>query len=192
MVRNTQHAPLAFKNAAKLGDWLDKHHATATELWVRIFKSDAGMPSVTWNDCVIESIRFGWIDGLKKPLDEISYLQRLTPRKANSSWSAKNCSHATSLIAEGRMRPAGLAQVEAAKANGRWDAAYAGSSDMSIPQDFLDALDGVPPAKAFFATLDRRNLYSIYYRLQTAKKPETRAKRITQILAKLARSEPFH
>jgi uncharacterized protein YdeI (YjbR/CyaY-like superfamily) len=192
MVRKKQQAPLAFKSASKLGDWLEKHHGTATELWVRIFKSDTGVPSVTWNDCVIESIRVGWIDGQMKPFDDMSYLQRLTPRKVNSNWSAKNCRHATTLIAEGRMLPAGLAQVEAAKSDGRWDTAYAGSADMTIPQDFLDALEDMPAAKAFFATLDRRNLYSIYYRLHTAKKPETRARRIAQIVAKLDRGEKFH
>jgi len=192
MVRKKQQAPLAFKNASRLADWLEKHHGTATELWVQIFKSDAGVPSVTWNDCIIESIRVGWIDGQKKPFDEMSYLQRLTPRKAKSGWSAKNCRHATALIAEGRMRPAGLAQVEAAKSDGRWDTAYAGSADMTIPQDFLDALEDMPAAKAFFTTLDRRNLFSIYYRLHTAKKPETRARRIAQIAAKLDRGEKFH
>jgi len=192
MVRKTQQSPLAFKTASKLADWLDKRHGTATELWVRIFKSDAGVPSVTWNDCIIESIRVGWIDGPKKPLDDTSYLQRLSPRKAKSNWSARNCRYATTLIAEGRMLRAGLAEVEAAKSDGRWDTAYAGSADMTIPQDFLDALKRVPAAKAFFATLDRRNLFSIYYRLHTAKKPETRAKRVAQIVAKLERGETFH
>lgn len=192
MVRRKQQAPLAFKNASRLGDWLEKHHGTATELWVQIFKSDTGVPSVTWNDCVIEAIRVGWIDGQMKPFDDMSYMHRLTPRKASSNWSAKNCRHATTLIAEGRMLPAGLAQVEAARSDGRWDAAYAGSADMTIPQDFLDALADMPAAKAFFATLDRRNLYSIYYRLHTAKKPETRARRIAQIVAKLDRGEKFH
>jgi uncharacterized protein YdeI (YjbR/CyaY-like superfamily) len=192
MVGEKQRAPLAFKNASKLGDWLEKHHRTATELWVQIFKSAAGVPSVTWDDCVVESIRVGWIDGQKKSYDDKSYLQRLTPRKVNSNWSARNCRHATALMAEGRMLPAGLAQVEAAKSNGRWDTAYAGSTDMTIPQDLLDVLEDMPAAKEFFATLDRKNLFSIYYRLQTAKKPETRARRITQIVAKLDRGEKFH
>ena len=119
--------PLAFRNAAELGVWLAKHHQSATELWVRIFKVGTGKPSVTWADCVVEAIRFGWIDGHKKPLDKQSFLQRLTPRKSKSNWSARNCAHATRLIAEGRMTSAGLAQVEAAKADGRWDKAYAGS-----------------------------------------------------------------
>jgi uncharacterized protein YdeI (YjbR/CyaY-like superfamily) len=128
----------------------------AAELWVRIFKAGSGRPSVTWTDCVVEAIRFGWVDGQKLPLDETSYLQRLTPRKPNSNWSVKNREHAIRLIAEGRMAPAGLAHVEAAKADGRWESAYAGSATMMMPQDFLDALEGMPAAKAFFQTLDRK------------------------------------
>jgi uncharacterized protein YdeI (YjbR/CyaY-like superfamily) len=187
-----RRTPLAFRNAQELGDWLAKHHASAGELWVRIFKSGSGTPSVTWTDCVVEAVRFGWIDGQKQPFDAESFLQRLTPRKPKSNWSAKNCAHATALIAEGRMTPAGLAQVEAAKADGRWDNAYAGSAGMTIPQDFLDALATMPAAKAFFERLDRKNLYPIYYRLHTAKRPETRAKRMAQILAQLERGERFH
>ncbi|WP_262032050.1 YdeI/OmpD-associated family protein [Microvirga sp. Mcv34] len=147
---------------------------------------------MTWADCVVEAIRFGWIDGQKQPLDTESFLQRLTPRRPKSNWSAKNCAHAMTLIAEGRMTPAGLAQVEAAKADGRWDKAYAGSAAMAIPQDFLDALATRPKAKVFFLTLDRKNLYSIYYRLHSAKKPETRAKRMGLMLAQLERGERFH
>lgn len=184
--------PKAFRDAKALGDWLAKHHDDATELWVKIYKAASGKPSVTWSDCVIESLRFGWIDGHKKPLDDEAFLQRLSPRKAKSAWSAKNREHAEKLISDGRMTPAGLAQVEAAKADGRWDAGYAGQADMVIPQDFLDALDGMPKAKAFYATLNRANLFAIYYRLQTAKKPETRAKRMAAILAQLARGERFH
>jgi uncharacterized protein YdeI (YjbR/CyaY-like superfamily) len=188
----TREAPLAFRNAAELGEWLAAHHQTRTELWVRVFKVSVGTPSVTWTDCVIEALRFGWIDGQKQPLDTESFLQRLTPRKAKSNWSAKNCAHATTLIAEGRMTASGLAQVDAAKDDGRWDSAYAGSATMTIPQDFLDALDARPAAKTFYESLDRKNLFPIYYRLHTAKKPETRAKRMKQILAQLERGERFH
>lgn len=191
MIEN-ERRPLAFADAQSLGDWLDQHHQTDSELWVRIYRAGSGTPSVTWNDCVIEAIRFGWIDGRKLPLDETSFLQRLTPRKPKSNWSARNREHAIALIAAGRMTPAGLAHVEAAKADGRWESAYAGSAAMTIPQDVLDALETMPAAKAFFATLDRKNLYPIYYRLQTAKRPETRARRLAQILAQLDRGERFH
>jgi uncharacterized protein YdeI (YjbR/CyaY-like superfamily) len=183
---------MAFRDARELGDWLAEHHHSSSELWVQIFKAGSGRPSVTWTDCVVEAIRFGWIDGQKQSLDAVSFLQRLTPRKPKANWSAKNREHATRLIAEGRMTPAGLAHVDAAKADGRWEAAYVGSAAMVIPQDFLDALETMPNAKAFFETLDRKNLYPIYYRLQTAKRPETRAKRMTQILAQLERGERFH
>ncbi len=188
----TRRTALAFQNAQELGDWLAKHHTSAGELCVKIFKVGSGRPSVTWTDCVVEAIRFGWIDGQKQSLDAESFLQRLTPRKSKSNWSAKNCAHATALIAEGRMTPAGLAQVDAAKADGRWDNASAGPAGMVIPLDFLDALATRPAAKAFFETLDRKNLYPIYYRLHTAKHAETRAKRMAQILAQLERSERFH
>ncbi len=188
----TRLTPRAFENASELGDWLAERHSSASELWVRLFKANADRRALSWNDCVVEALRFGWIDGRKQPLDAASFLQRLTPRKPKSNWSARNCAHATKLIAEGRMAPAGLAQVEAAKADGRWDRAYAGSAGMTIPRDFLDALETAPKAKAFFLTLDRKNLFSIYYRLHTAKKPETRAKRLAQMLAQLARGEKFH
>ena len=104
----TRRTPVAFRNAQELGDWLAKHHDSGGELWVRIFKAGSGTPSVTWTDCVVEAIRFGWIDGQKQPFDAVSFLQRLTPRKPKSNWSAKNCAHATALIAEGRMTPRGL------------------------------------------------------------------------------------
>ena len=183
---------LSFRDAGELGSWLEENHRSGGHLWVRIFKVGSGRRSVTWADCVIEAIRFGWIDGQKRPLDEASFLQRLTPRTRTSGWSARNRDHASRLIAEGRMTPAGLAHVEAARADGRWERAYAGSAAMVVPQDVLDALEGMPAAKAFFGTLDRRNLYPIYHRLHTAMRPETRARRLAQILAQLERGERFH
>ena len=183
---------VAFGNAAELSKWLVRYHWRSSEVWVQIFKKGSGKPSVTWTDCVIEAIRFGWIDGQKLPLDEASFLQRLTPRKRKSTWSARNRDHATRLIAEGRMMPAGLAHVEAARADGRWDSGYEGSATMTIPQDFLDTLELIPAAKAFFITLDRKNLYSIYYRLHTAKRAETRTRRMLKILAQLDRGERIH
>lgn len=168
------------------------HHATERELWVRIFKKHSGTPTVTWNDCVVAALVWGWIDGQKKPLDEASFLQRLTPRRARSSWSKRNREHAERLIAEGRMEPSGLSHVEAARRDGRWERAYSGSAEMVMPDDFLEALQQNPPAKALFETLDRKNQFAIYHRLQTAGRPETRERRITSILARLARGEAFH
>jgi uncharacterized protein YdeI (YjbR/CyaY-like superfamily) len=188
----TTRAFESFTTPAELRDWLARHHDSARELWVRIYKAGSGTASVTWPDCVVEAIAVGWIDGQKQSLDEASYLQRLTPRKPGSNWSKKNCEQAARLIAEGRMTPAGHAQVDAAKAAGRWERAYAGPAGMSIPEDFLQALEARPAARAFFQTLDRRNLYAIYYRLHTARRPETRARRMAEILARLDRGERFH
>lgn len=182
----------SFETAAHLEQWLEVHHATERELWVRIFKKQSGTPTVTWNDCVVAALVWGWIDGQKRSLDDASFLQRLTPRRARSSWSKRNREHAERLIAEGRMEPSGLAHVEAARRDGRWERAYSGSAEMVMPDDFLEALQQNPAAKAFFETLDRKNLYAIYHRLEAAGRLETRGKRMTRILARLARGEAFH
>ncbi|HTM80763.1 MAG TPA: YdeI/OmpD-associated family protein [Asticcacaulis sp.] len=180
---------LAFATPAHLSAWLEANHASASELWVRMYKKGTGTPSVTWEDCVVVCLAWGWIDGVRRSLDEVSFIQRLTPRRAKSNWSKKNCEHAERLIAEGLMQPSGLSHVEAARADGRWESAYAGSSNMVIPDDFLAALEQDTDAKAFFDTLKRAQLYTIYHRLQTAKRPETRQKRIDDILSKLQRRE---
>lgn len=182
----------SFATANELEAWLRVHHATRRELWVRMYKKGSGTPSVTWGDCVVAALAWGWIDGQRKSLDEVSFLQRLTPRRPRSIWSKKNCEHAERLIAEGRMQPPGLAQVQAARADGRWARAYAGSAEMVIPADFLSELEQSPAAKQFFATLDRRNLYAIYHRLHSAKRPETRQKRIAAMIAQLSRGAAFH
>lgn len=182
----------AFPTLRHLETWLSKNHATHTELWVRVYKKGSGTPSVTWEDCVVAAIAWGWIDGLRRALDDESYLQRLTPRRAKSGWSQKNRAHAERLIAEGRMQPSGLVHVEAARKDGRWEQAYAGSATMVIPDDFLDALKKVPQAKQLFDTLDRRNLFAIYHRLQSAKRPETRHKRIHAMIEQLANGKTFH
>jgi uncharacterized protein YdeI (YjbR/CyaY-like superfamily) len=184
--------PWPFEDAGEFSAWLEEHHRSEDHLWVRIFKVGSGVPSVTWADCVVEAIRFGWVDGQRRSLDEISFVQRFTPRKPGSNWSTKNREHVERLIAEGLMMPAGLAKVEAAKADGRWENAYSGSATMVIPDDFLRALETRLAARAFFHTLNRTNLYVIYHRLQTAKRLETRAKRLTAILDQLERGEHFH
>jgi uncharacterized protein YdeI (YjbR/CyaY-like superfamily) len=182
----------SFSSSQALSKWLAHNHASSTELWVRIYRSASGKPSVTWSECVVEALCYGWIDGHKKPLDDSSFLQRLSPRRPRSSWSSKNRESAKKLIREGRMMPAGLAHVEAAKKDGRWDKAYAGSAEMEIPRDFLLALNKLPKAKKFFATLNRQNLFAIYYRLHTAKRPETRARRMAQILSMLEKQTKLH
>ncbi len=178
-----------FETAEQLHAWLRQNHASESELWVRIFKKATGQPSVTWDDCVVAAICWGWIDGVRNALDDTAYLQRLTPRRARSSWSQKNVQHAERLIAQGHMQAAGLAQVEAARSDGRWATAYAGSATMVVPEDFLAALQKDPTAHAFYATLKRQSLFAIYYRLHSAKRPETRLKRMAELLAMLARGE---
>lgn len=181
-----------FETSSQLEDWLQLNHASHTELWVRIFKKASGTATVTWGDCVVAALAWGWIDGQKKSLDDVSFLQRLTPRRAKSNWSKVNTAHAERLIAAGRLQPAGLVHVEAARQDGRWEAAYAGSAEMVIPDDFLITLRQNPAALAFYQTLNRANLFSIYHRLQTAKRAETRQKRITRIVAQLASGKAFH
>ena len=178
-----------FEAPEPLHAWLRVNHASETELWVRIFKKATGQPSVTWDDCVVAAIAWGWIDGLRKALDDTSFLQRLTPRRARSNWSQKNVQHAERLIAQGRMQAAGLAQVEAARSDGRWATAYAGSATMVMPEDFLAALQQDPAAHAFYATLKRQSQFTIYHRLHSAKRAETRQRRMAEMLAKLGRGE---
>lgn len=184
-------APRSFPKLADLVEWLASHHASETELWVRIYKRGSGTASVTWEDCVIAALTWGWIDGQRRALDEVSFLQRLTPRRARSTWSQRNCAHAERLIAEGTMQPAGLAQVEAARADGRWQNAYAGSADMVLPDDFLAELARHPAAQQHFGTLDRRDLFAIYYRLHSAKRPETRRRRIAEIISRLSTGRAY-
>lgn len=185
VVRMSQD-PIAFADHAALLAWLDIHATTQAELWVLIWKKDSGVPSVTWDDCVRAALAHGWIDGIGKSIDEKSWKQRLTPRKPRGSWSARNVGIAGELIAEGRMRPAGLAQVTAAQADGRWQAAYAGPKDHAVPDDFLAAVASDPVAAATYAGLNRQNQFAIYYRLHTARTPETRARRMAKLLATLA------
>jgi len=179
-------APIEFEGVDALLAWLAAHHATETVLWVRIFRKGSGRPSVDWNDCVVAGITWGWIDGQRKSLDAESYLQRMTPRRPASNWSLKNVQHAERLIAEGTMQPPGLAMIEIARTTGRWEAAYAGQADMVIPDDFLTELARSAAAKAMYDTLNRSALFAIYLRVTTAKRPETRQRRIEALVTTLA------
>jgi uncharacterized protein YdeI (YjbR/CyaY-like superfamily) len=179
---------MTFAKPKDLGDWLKMNHATASELWVKIFKKNTGVQSVTWNDVVIEILCWGWIDGVKKSLDEQAYLQRITPRKTRSNWSKRNTEHVERLIKEGRMNESGLVHVRAAKADGRWDNAYV-ISEFEVPEDFLAALENQPLAKQFFETLNKSSRYVIAYGLASAKKPETRQRRFTKYMAMLVHEE---
>ncbi len=178
----------AFASPNDFGQWLEENHATASELWVKIFKIKSGMPSVTWAQVVIEALCWGWIDGVKKSLDEETYLQRVTPRKARSKWSKRNTEHVERLISEGRMTEAGLVHVRAAKLDGRWAAAYT-VSEMEVPTDFLDALSLKPKAKKFYDTLTKSSRSVIARGLLDAKRPETRLRRFQNFLDMLGRNE---
>lgn len=183
---------LSFASRAELEQWLKVNHDKKQELWIRMFKKASGTPSVDWQDCVLVVLAWGWIDGVRRSFDDVSFIQRFTPRRPKSMWSKKNCEIVERLIAEGRMQPSGLVHVEAARKDGRWEQAYAGSSEMVIPEDFLAALETHPAAKKFYATLNRQNLFAIYHRLTTAKRPETRARRMAAILDQLTQGKPFH
>jgi uncharacterized protein YdeI (YjbR/CyaY-like superfamily) len=143
---------MTFVTPKDLGRWLKVNHASESELWVKIFKKKSGTPSVTWADIVIEALCWGWIDGVKKSIDDQAYFQRMTPRKARSNWSNRNRGHAEHLISEGRMTESGLVHIRAAKVDGRWENAYV-ASEMKVPADFLAALESKPKAKQFFETL---------------------------------------
>jgi uncharacterized protein YdeI (YjbR/CyaY-like superfamily) len=176
---------MSFVSPKDLGQWLKVNHAIESELWLKIFKIKTGVPSVTWDDVVIESLCWGWIDGVKKSIDDQTYLQRVTPRKARSNWSKRNRGHVERLIIEGRMMESGLVQVRAAKADGRWENAYT-ASEMKVPADFLAALDRKPKAKQFFETLTKSSRFVIAYGLTSAKKSETRQRRFAKFIDMLA------
>ena len=176
----------------RLEAWLKKHHATSGGLWLKIAKRGAAEPSVTYPEAVEIALCWGWIDGQKKGLDEQHFLQRFTPRRARSIWSKINVDKAEALIAAGRMQAPGLAQVDAAKADGRWARAYDGARTSTVPGDLTAALEAEPRAKAFFAALNASNRYAVLWRIQTAVKAETRARRIAQLVQMLARGETIH
>lgn len=183
---------ILFKSAKAFEAWLKKHHAASDGLWLKIAKRGAREPSVTYPEAVEIALCWGWIDGQKRALDDQHFLQRFTPRRARSVWSKINVDKATALIEAGRMQAPGHAQIEAAKADGRWARAYDGARTSAVPEDLLAALEAEPRAKAFFATIDAANRYAVLWRIQTAVKPETRAKRIALLVEMLARGETVH
>jgi uncharacterized protein YdeI (YjbR/CyaY-like superfamily) len=183
---------LAFADQAALEEWLEAEHATSAGIYVKIAKKGSGVPSIDWEQMVEVLLCFGWIDGRANRLDDRFYLQRITPRRPRSTWSQKNVTTAERLIAEGRMRPAGLAQVEAAKADGRWERAYAGPATITVPDDLAEALAAVPAARAEFERLDGQNRYAVLWRVHTAGTAATRAKRIAALVEMLAEGRRPH
>lgn len=183
---------IAFATAAEFRQWLIQHHAEHPGIWLKIAKKGSGIPTVTYAEALDEALCLGWIDGQKKTFDETAFLQKFTKRGKRSLWSKINVGHVERLVKEDRMKPAGLAAVEAAKADGRWEAAYNSSSTAEIPADFLTALEHEVDAKAFFMTLTKTQRYGFIFRITTAKKPETRNKRIADFVTMLKRGEKLH
>jgi uncharacterized protein YdeI (YjbR/CyaY-like superfamily) len=177
---------LEFADRAAWKNWLESTHDTSPGVWIKIAKKASGIPTVTHAEALEDALCYGWIDGQRAPHDDTHFLQRFTPRRPRSRWSQINRDKATRLIEQGRMKPAGLAQIEAARKDGRWDAAYAPQSSQTVPEDFQRALDENPAANEFFKTLSGVRRYSFLYRIGDAKRPETRARRIKDYVAILA------
>jgi uncharacterized protein YdeI (YjbR/CyaY-like superfamily) len=181
-----------FATAADWERWLEQQPADSKGLWLKLAKKGCPTPSIDYATAVESALCFGWIDGQKRPLDASFWLQGFTPRKARSRWSRINRDKASALIAAGRMRESGLREVEAAKADGRWEAAYAAQSTATVPEDLRAALDADPEAAEFFATLDGANRFAVLYRVQEAKRAATRAARIEKYVAMLHAHETVH
>jgi uncharacterized protein YdeI (YjbR/CyaY-like superfamily) len=182
----------AFRSATAFRTWLDREHDRSDGLWLKIAKKGTGMKSVTYAEALDVALCFGWIDGQKARYDDSWFLQRFTPRRARSAWSQINCDKVAQLLETGLMEPAGLEQVERAKADGRWDAAYRGSRSITVPDDFQAALDANPAARDAFATISRANRYAFLYRIHDAKRPQTRVSRIEKFVSMLAAGETLH
>lgn len=180
---------LFFETADEWRAWLAEHHATSSGVVIKMAKKASGIRSVTAEEALDVALCFGWIDAVRRSLDDEHFLQRYTPRRARSKWSKRNRAKAEALIAAGLMEPAGMAEVERAKADGRWDAAYDSPANITVPEDLQAALDANPKAAEFFATLTGQNRYAILYRIQDAKRPETRARRIAKFVAMCERGE---
>jgi len=178
-----------YKTPDAWAKWLDANHARSSGIWMRIAKKNADITSINYAEALDVALCYGWIDGQKRPLDASSWLQRFTPRGPRSIWSKINTGKAQALIDSGRMRPPGLAAIEAARQSGRWGSAYEPSSAAAVPPELQAAFDRSPKAKAFFDTLRGANRYGIIFRVSTAKKPETKAKRVADFIARLERGE---
>lgn len=183
---------LAFTARGEFESWLEEHHAAVDQVWLQFARKGTSVTTITYEEAVLVGLCYGWIDGQAASQDETYWLQRFTPRRATSRWSKINRERAERLIAEGKMRPAGLREVERAQADGRWEAAYDSPASISVPEDLQAALEKNAAARGFFETLDSRNRYAILFRIQDAKRPETRARRIEQFVQMLAESKKIY
>jgi uncharacterized protein YdeI (YjbR/CyaY-like superfamily) len=183
---------LAFPTSEEWAHWLDVHHGDSTGVWLRLAKKGCDFELINHREALEEALCYGWIDGQLRPESDATWLVKFIPRRNQSIWSKINREKALALIESGRMKPAGLREVERARADGRWEAAYDSFSKATVPTDLEKALDRDAQAKTFFAALDRANRYAVLWRIQTAKRPETRARRIQEFVAMLARHEKLH
>jgi uncharacterized protein YdeI (YjbR/CyaY-like superfamily) len=191
-MKPTELPVLPFANKRKWADWLARQHDKSAGVWLKLAKKESGIPSVMYEEALDVALCYGWIDGQKKGFDGSYWLQKFTPRGPKSIWSKINTEKAERLMASGEMKPAGLKAIEAARQDGRWDAAYASQKNITIPEDFQAALNKNQIAKNFFATLNSANRYAVLFRIHHAKKPETRAKRIGQLVEMLEKGEKIH
>jgi uncharacterized protein YdeI (YjbR/CyaY-like superfamily) len=192
MTSGNEIATRPFASAAEWEQWLSRNHETEKGLWLQIAKKASGIATVTYDEALDVALCYGWIDGQRKSDSDDYFLQKFTPRRPKSLWSKRNVGKIAQLTDAGRMRPAGLAEVEAAQKDGRWEAAYEGQKDMMIPEDFLAAVQRNEKAASVFATLNKANLYAIGFRLHNARTPETRARRFAALLEMLERGENPH
>jgi uncharacterized protein YdeI (YjbR/CyaY-like superfamily) len=183
---------MPFATVRKWERWLEAHHESSPGLWLKLAKKNSGIASITYGEALEVALCFGWIDSQKAGYDELYFLQRFTARGPRSRWSLVNREKAEGLEREGRLRPPGLAQVQRAREDGRWEAAYAGQARATVPEDLQRELDGDPTARAFFMSLESHNRYAILYRIQEARRPETRARRIQRYMEMLRAGERLH
>jgi len=192
MVKPVELPTLPFASHSKWANWLAKEHDKSAGAWLKLAKKDTGISSVKYQEALDIALCYGWIDGQKKGFDDNYWLQKFTPRGPKSIWSRINTEKAESLILSGQMKPAGLKAIETAKADGRWAQAYDSQKNISVPEDFQAALDKNKKAKAFFATLNSANRYAVLFRIQTAKKAETRTNWIEKLIKMLGENEMIH
>ena len=183
---------MAFETQQDWERWLTEHHTDTVGIWLKIAKKETGIPSVNYSEALDSALCYGWIDGQKASFDDQYWLQKFTPRRPKSIWSKVNCDKATALIAEGRMQPEGIRQVELAKADGRWESAYESQSKITIPDDFQSELDKNQKAKDFFSTLNSINRYAILFRIHSAKRPATRSARINKFIEMLSNNQKIY
>jgi uncharacterized protein YdeI (YjbR/CyaY-like superfamily) len=189
---NSDLPVISFETPVEWAKWLNENHASSRGIWLRFYKKASGIKTILYAEALDEALCYGWIDGQVKTFDEQSYLQRFTSRRPKSNWSKRNTENIARLEKSGRMRPSGLKEVEAAKTDGRWNKAYDSPTEMEVPDDFLKELAKNKEALAFFESLNKINKYAVAWRLQTAKKPETRARRMKVILEMMGRREKLY